>query len=134
MQPQEPQEPKSPVVGDTWFRCRAVRYASVDEFDHVSISHPQLTYDRYLVERVTPKGVWVDTGFKPRFVRLSANKRFAHPTKEEALQAFLARKTAQLRILNNQVRAATEDKRLAERELQALRATVAPPDSVLEPA
>lgn len=126
---------KEPKAGDTWYRCRAVRYASVDEFDRVSVSHPTMSYDTFTVERITPKGVWLDGGLRqPRFVRLSAHKRFAHSTKEEALQAFMARKDAQLRILTNQTRSATEDRRLAEFELNKLQAQSAQARTPVEEA
>lgn len=59
----------------------------------------------YEVIKQTPKGVWIETlvGNK-RFVKTEARKRFACPTKEEALESFKARKTRQARILKAQLR------------------------------
>lgn len=52
----------------------------------------------------TPCGVWVETvSGNRRFVRLQGRKRYACPTEQEAQQAFIARKKAQLRLLLTQV-------------------------------
>ena len=60
----------------------------------------------YEVLSHTPKGVWLDlTGFNDRrWVSNNARKKFACSTKEAALESFLARKQAQLRILKSQLK------------------------------
>lgn len=55
------------------------------------------------VLRTTPAGVWVDDWGKERFILSNARKRFAYPTKEEALVSFIARKTWQLKHLECQM-------------------------------
>jgi hypothetical protein len=67
----------------------------------------------YEVIRTTPKGVWIEYYGSEKFVKLNARKRFACPTKEEALASFVARKEKQIRILKAQLRNAAEALRLA---------------------
>jgi hypothetical protein len=62
-----------------------------------------LVLEEYPVIRRTPKGVWVDDLVRERFVLLSAVKKFAYPTKEEALESFKARKGRYIRILKNRL-------------------------------
>jgi hypothetical protein len=67
---------------------------------------------KYKVLRRTPKGAWIeDLGglfSDRRFVLLSARKRFAAPTVEEAIESYKARKARQIKILNGQIRRAEE--------------------------
>ncbi|KWA83995.1 hypothetical protein WL29_21765 [Burkholderia ubonensis] len=96
---------KKPEVGDTWYRFEDYRVGHADEWgDLVSVS-VQVSHREYTVTKVTPKGVWLSWGFggSNRFVLLGARKRFAHPSKEEALESFMARKTSQIRILEKQL-------------------------------
>jgi len=60
------------------------------------------------ITKTTPKGVWINNLGIPRFVLLNAYKRFACPTKEEALESFMARKTRQIKILAEQSQIACE--------------------------
>ncbi|KWT95573.1 hypothetical protein APY03_2450 [Variovorax sp. WDL1] len=62
----------------------------------------------------TAKGVWLDVHGAPKFVRLSANKRYACPTKEEAAASLIARKRAQVRIYEGRAMAARKALDLAE--------------------
>lgn len=114
---------KSPAVGDTWYRYEDHRYASLNEWDEVSSVSVQLQLWEFKVSKVTPKGVWLQaTWSEPRFVRLEARKRYAHPSKEEALTALKARKAAQMRILQTQLGYAQRAAALADRELNTLSA------------
>ena len=58
----------------------------------------------------TPQGAWVslygDHFEDKKFVRLTARKRYACQTKQEALKSFRARKLAQIRILEGQMKKA----------------------------
>lgn len=56
----------------------------------------------------TPKGYWInlfpDMGWnEKKWVSSNAKKRYAYPTKEEALSSFLARKRRQIEILEAQL-------------------------------
>lgn len=88
-------------VGDIWYQFKVKRYASSSEFEDVFSVHSVLEEVQFTVSKVTPKGVWlVLRPFEaPQFVRLSAVKRTAYATKEEALTSLQARKRAQMRIL-----------------------------------
>ena len=63
------------------------------------------------VLRETPKGIWIGysnfSGWK-RFVNLSAKKKYACLSKEDALISFKARKERQVEILEHQLRYAKE--------------------------
>lgn len=112
----------TPQVGDTWYRYEDRRYGSVNEFDEVDHVYVKLQMTDFKVTKVTPKGVWVSAGgmCTPRFVLLTANKRYAAPSKEEALASLLARKARQMRILETQLGHAKSAVTLAQLELAKL--------------
>lgn len=66
--------------------------------DGLSTSAPYITLLEFYVNKKTEKGVWIDYCGRPKFVLRDAKKRFACPTKEEALESFKARKKRQLKI------------------------------------
>ena len=91
----------APVEGEYWFRY--VDFLTAPPLDEWESPCGQPSVNvvlcKYLVARVTPKGVWLKgIDDRQRFVLAAARKRFACPTKEEALESFLARKKSQLRI------------------------------------
>lgn len=69
-----------------------------DGYEYVSCSP-------YKVLRHTNKGVWLEMGYgiKPKFVLNNARKRFAYPTKKEALESFRMRKLRQIEYCQNMV-------------------------------
>lgn len=77
-----------------------------EEFDHGEGYGPnvRVRLSAFNVIKRTPKGCWISIpfGWKPRWVSLEAKKRFAYPTKEEALKSFIARKRRQVSILSYQ--------------------------------
>lgn len=93
------------MQGDIWYRFENhLESAGVDEWDN-PLGPPQVRVNirKFVVEKETPKGVWLQAAFFRRFVLRGARKRYACPTLEEALESFKARKQAQLRILNTQI-------------------------------
>jgi hypothetical protein len=106
-----------PKVGDIWYRYEEVTYhPGVDEYDEPLRGPGRVEVNCYewRVTKVTPKGVrvgWGMAGLMDRFILLDARKRWAYPTKELALESFIARKERQLRILRAQVE--TVEKALA---------------------
>lgn len=90
-------------MGEVWYRYVDVCYAApVNEDGDV---YPGVKGDRKVqlrelqVIRATPKGVWLyDRYGHERFVLRDATKRYACPTKEEAIVSFVARKKRQLGI------------------------------------
>jgi len=92
-----------------WYRYEEVRYAPPVDASGEYSSGPgtlEVRLNEYPVIKLTPKGVWLDVGFcgsHKRFVLKDARKRWACPTKDEALTSFIARKERQARILKHQL-------------------------------
>lgn len=85
-----------------------------------------LHLDRYEVLKHTAKGVWIATRGRPlgnpnntnaTFVNNHTTKRFALPTKEDALISFIARKEREASIYWHRGREAERFKKLALRSL-----------------
>jgi hypothetical protein len=102
-----------------WFRYESRRYAApVDEFDNpIGCGRIEIRVFRYPIVKVTRKGAWLDVGLsKNRFVLRDGNKRFACPTRQEALQSFVARKLRQISILRAQLSGAEDALRIVRLE------------------
>jgi len=95
---------KIPQVGDTWYRFEDKLYAApLDEFDmprgsariapldEFGSARMEVACREYIVKKVTEKGVWLGFGYPflhqdPfRHVLFGSRKKFACPSKEEAL-------------------------------------------------
>jgi hypothetical protein len=99
-------------------RCEAKRYSyTIDaDLDLYGVSFPKLEYHYYPIIKRTPKGAWINVYSIPKFVLLSANKKFACETVEQAEKSFKQRKLRQIRILNGQLKRAKEDLSLVNNE------------------
>jgi len=96
-----------------FYRYEAVVYAEHDhdgELVAPAIRIPKIELREYRLIRETPKGYWI--GFGGRFgsvfdwkkwVSKTAKKRFAYPTKEEAMQNYIKRTEMRIRILKSQL-------------------------------
>lgn len=63
-----------------------------------------LVMTTHLVVSTTPRGCWIEAyGGARRWVSAHTKKRFAHPTREEAVKAFKARKARQIDILTSRL-------------------------------
>lgn len=112
---------------DVLYRYEDVHYSrGVDQFDNpLTGGHIRIQLREYLVLKRTPKGAWIKgcwtwRGMMPmpgketrrdqgeRFVLLSARKRFAAETKEQALDDYKARKRRQAGILRARLIAAEQ--------------------------
>ena len=84
-----------------FYRYEDVAYASFpDDYEgRASPGRLEVRLSHFKVIKATPCGVQLDIG---RFVKTSGRKRFAWPTKAEALESFKARKQRQLGILRAQ--------------------------------
>ena len=101
-----------------WYRYQEQRYAApLDEFDEpMGSGSVQVLLHTFKEDKLTPKGVWLRQTFnatgwvsdKKRFVLRDARKRYACPTKKEALESLIARKTKQIKILHAHRRNAEE--------------------------
>lgn len=89
---------------DVLWRVEAKSYSYVIDPDReeYGVTAPRLELHWYPVTRRTPCGAWA----ADRFVLLTATKRFACNTVEEALESFRQRRRRQVRILTNQLKTA----------------------------
>lgn len=77
---------------DTW-------YSVSDEWGEHSHSGLEVKIRKYPVIRRTPKGAWIaEFMTAPRFVLLSARKKFACETETEAWESLIARRERQKKI------------------------------------
>jgi hypothetical protein len=85
------------LQGEHWYRYEDVKYAApLDEFDEpMGEGDLHLHLRAYRIDKHTPCGVWA----AGRWISRDARKRFACPTRMEALESYIARKTGQARIL-----------------------------------
>lgn len=82
--------------------CIFYRYVN-----HRTISGVHIYLHKYVVSKVTEKGVWVvpenfSSSYR-KFILLSAKKKYAHASEKEALDSFIARKKRQILILQSQL-------------------------------
>lgn len=60
--------------------------------------------DIFFLIKETPKGYWIGNDWlEKKWVSGKTRKRFAYPTKKEALNSFIARKKRQIKILDSQL-------------------------------
>lgn len=100
------------------YRLHDFRYASpLNEYDEL-IGNGRASYriDRFRVSKVTPQGYWAMVHGHPRWIKMTATKRFACPTIEEAVESFLARKRRQRTILNSQLSHVEEVTKLVKKD------------------
>lgn len=115
--PLEPWEPTFRAkVGEYAYRIESKFYApSLDEFDEpVGRSQQVLEVHKFQITKVTAAGIWIDHWRGPKFVLLTAHKKFACLSLEEAKKSFKARKKTQIRILCNQLQRAEEALKMVE--------------------
>lgn len=60
----------------------------------------------YPVLSTTPKGYWIYADGSRKWVSMTAKKRFAHPTRSEAVTSYKKRKDRQIAILQDKLNAA----------------------------
>ena len=105
---------------ERWYRYEIVRYSNgVDEYgDSLPGYSVAVEVRDFMGLRHTPKGVWIKTwavnGRNERFVLKDARKRYACPTKEEALDSFIARQRRRISILETQAKDSKTGMRIAE--------------------
>jgi hypothetical protein len=99
------------------YRYQEQSYSNgVDQFDDSLPSYQlKVNLHKYQIIKETPKGVWIKRNYiKDKFILLTAKKKFACRTKEEALESFIARKNRQIEILSGQLEIAKLAKKYAE--------------------
>jgi hypothetical protein len=97
-----------------FYRYEAIEYAQMDsdtgEYIDRVFPNPQLHVNEYDLLKETPKGYWIGYGSLgvsmynwKKWVSKTSRKRFAYPTKEEALENYIKRTEKRLKILEWQV-------------------------------
>ena len=71
----------------------------------------------YNLIRTTEKGYWIKRHGKERWVSKNSKKRFAYPSKEQALENYVARKKRQIIILETQLNRAKTALYQAEKKI-----------------
>jgi hypothetical protein len=101
-------------------RAEARRYSVIidADADRFGVSGPGLELFYFNILRLTPCGAWIDVWGEARFVLLTANKKWACKTTDEALGSLAARKRRQVQILSRRLQEAKEDLALAEEATQ----------------
>lgn len=84
--------------------------AGVFEIDFLALPHPRTNASvnllQYRIVKITSKGCWIDHFGEKKFILSSAHKRWAYPTKTEALTSFRKRKERQVSLLQAQLKSA----------------------------
>lgn len=100
----------------TYYRVESRKYAApIDEFDNpCGLGRTVIIIFELQVVKITTKGVWVNNYGKRRFILTDAKKHYALPTKQLALESFIARKKRQCTILQGNINVATRQMRMAQ--------------------
>lgn len=99
-----------------FYRYEAIVYATMSNDDgdygysELFRSRPKMVLHTYNLHKETPKGYWIgyghpDNGYQShsRWVSKTAKKRYAYPTKEEALTNYIKRTERRVKILKTQL-------------------------------
>lgn len=94
-----------------FYRYEAKEYAVLGmdgEYESSDIPNPKIELQRYRLIKETPKGYWISQCWdkKPyfkRWISKTSRKRYAYPTKAEALQNYIKRTERRIKIMKRQV-------------------------------
>jgi len=70
--------------------------------------------------RETEKGYWIDLEYKDRWISKTSTKRYAYPTKKEALNNFIIRTKRRLQFVEATIHGCKQSLRLADIELNKI--------------
>lgn len=104
-----------------FYRYEAVVYAELDifgnrddpseEYGSSRFPNPSIVLYIYNLHKETPKGYWIGYGYPDnglqnhsRWVSKTAKKRYAYPSKEEAITNYIKRTERRVKILKSQLR------------------------------
>lgn len=92
----------------TFYRYQIVTYAELGmdgEFVSSKIPNPQIELLEFKLTKETPKGYWLGVIAFPKYkwVSKTGKKRYAYPTKEEAMINFIKRTERRIEILERQL-------------------------------
>ena len=99
-----------------FYRYEAVQYANIDhdgEYCRPSFPCPRIELREFNVHKETPKGYWIGYGTPDGFMgksrwisKISGRKRYAYPTKEEAMVNYVKRTEKHIYLLRSQLETA----------------------------
>jgi hypothetical protein len=115
-----------------FYRYEAVEYASTDmngEYVSPLYPNPKLEVRDYDLIKETPKGYWIgimndyghQIGSWQKWVSKTSRKKYAYPTKKEALNNYIIRTERRIKILDWQVRACNSALNTARFEILRLK-------------
>jgi len=117
----EPFANPSPALDVLWRAEVHVYSICIDsEANRYGTSSPRVDLMWFEVTKRTPKGAWINHSGAKKFVNLQARKRFATPSKEEALESLSCRLSRQITILQTQLARAQAAKSILDRVRQPL--------------
>jgi len=86
------------------YRVVAKTCANTDQFDEYCGSNIHVYFQKFEIVKWTPQGIWIKQFMgQPKFVLLTAFKKFASPSKQEAIDELVRRKTIYTNILNEKI-------------------------------
>lgn len=92
------------------YRYEAVQHASVGydgEYFRPSYPCPRIELREFVTQKETPGGYWIDIIYgKPRWVSRTGRKRYAYPTKEEAMVNYVKRTEKHVSMLRSRLETA----------------------------
>jgi hypothetical protein len=111
------------------YRYDVVTYASMDsdEYSRKTFPNTKLELRTYQVLSETTKGVWIVLGDiswlhgTKKWVSSTSRKRFAHPTKLEALEAYIKRAERRVEILTAHITQCSTGISLAHKEIDKIK-------------
>lgn len=95
-----------------FYRYKSVEYASLGndgDYNIPTIPCPKIEIEIYNLWSETPKGYWIGHGLPNLlhgykiWISKTSKKRYAYPTKKEALDNFIKRNEKRIKILNHQL-------------------------------
>ena len=95
-----------------FYRYEAVVYAElgIEEYGSSRYPNPSIVLYTYNLHKETPKGYWIGYGYPnslqshSTWVSKTAKKRYAYPSKEEAITNYIKRTERRVKILKSQLR------------------------------
>jgi len=106
-----------------FYRYETVTYASGDEYFE-SHGITKLDLHEYNLYKETPKGYWIGYGVigmlhsKGKWVSKTSRKRYAYPTREDALVNYIKRTERHMCFLNEKLRQCKEGIKIAKQLLE----------------
>lgn len=118
-----------------FYRYEAVQYASLGidgDYESSKFPNPVLELREYNLFKETPKGYWIGYGnysvgypignlkSNAHWVSKTAKKRYAYPTKEEALNNYIKRTERRIKILQYQIDSCKISLNLAKKNIKTI--------------